>query len=109
MNEGRTPSGWPYPNLDETALARMTLLDPESVDWPRVERTAYLVHQHLRYEYPGPIQDLEQRLMILPVSQYGDQRRVMHRFEVAGPRCDQSEHFDEFGNIVICARMPHVA
>jgi transglutaminase-like putative cysteine protease len=109
MTDGQTPSALPDANLDETALATMTLLDPGSVDWPRVERTAYLVHQHLRYQYPGPIHDLEQRLMILPVSQYGDQRRVIHRFEVAGSQYDQSEQLDEFGNMVISLRMPHVA
>ncbi|MDB5056808.1 MAG: hypothetical protein JWO59_280, partial [Chloroflexi bacterium] len=42
-------------SLDKSALASLDILDPGGVDWPRVERTAYLVHQHLRYEYPGPI------------------------------------------------------
>ena len=82
IDEAAKPRDLPAASLDITDLARLELLDPGGIDWPRVARTAYLVHQHLRYEYPAPIADLEQRLMILPRPRHGDQRRIVHRLEV---------------------------
>jgi transglutaminase-like putative cysteine protease len=87
--------------LDETDLASLNLLEPRDIDWPRVERTVYLVHQHLRYEYAGPIEDLDQRLMILPPAQHGDQRSVMHRLETSIEPAHKREHHDRFGNVVV--------
>ncbi len=43
-----------------------TLLDHAIVDWDRVRRTSYLVDQVLRYEYPGPVENLHQRLVVFP-------------------------------------------
>ncbi|HCI82732.1 MAG TPA: hypothetical protein DHW02_23925, partial [Ktedonobacter sp.] len=57
-----------------TNIASLDLIDHRDVDWQRVQRTAYLIHQHLCYEYPGPIDDLRQVLMIVPPEHYGDQR-----------------------------------
>ena len=85
----------------ETVIASLSLLDHQGVDWARVQRTAYLIHQHLRYDYPGPIYDLSQRLMIVPPEQYGDQRRVVHRLEVSVPTTEIGNEFDEFGNLVL--------
>jgi len=85
----------------ETAIASLDLLDPQNVDWERVHRTAYLIHQHLRYEYPGPVHDLSQLLMIVPPEQYGDQRRVVYRLEVSTPPVEIATQFDEFGNLVL--------
>ncbi len=42
----------------------VTLLDHSTVDWDRVRRTSYLVDQVLRYEYPGPVENLHQRLVV---------------------------------------------
>ena len=78
MKQGR-------PDL-ETAISTIDLLDHQRVDWSRVQCSVYLVHQHLRYEYPGPIKDLHQRLMILPPHQYGDQRLLEHRLSILEQR-----------------------
>lgn len=92
----------------ETEIASLNLLDHQGVDWTRVQRTAYLIHQHLRYDYPGPIYDLSQLLMIVPPEQYGDQRRVIHRLEVSVPTVEIRSEFDEFGNLVLNPIVPTV-
>lgn len=92
----------------ETVIASLDLLDHHSVDWKRVQRTAYLVHQHLRYEYPGPISDLNQRLIIVPAEQYGDQRRVVYRLEVSTSEFETIAQDDEYGNLVLNVRVPQV-
>ncbi len=92
----------------ETVIASLSLLDHQSVDWQRVQRTAYLIHQHLRYDYPGPIANLSQLLMIVPPEQYGDQRRVVYRLEVSTPPTEIASQFDEFGNLVLNPLVPSV-
>jgi len=92
----------------ETVIASLNLLNHQGVDWTRVQRTAYLIHQHLRYDYPGPIYDLSQLLMIVPQEQYGDQRRVVHRLEVSVPTIEIRSEFDEFGNLVLNPIVPTV-
>lgn len=92
----------------ETEIASLNLIDHHDVDWKRVQRTAYLIHQHLRYEYPCPIYDLKQCLMIIPHEYHGDQRRVVHRLEVSVPPVEISERQDEFGNVVLDLYIPHV-
>ncbi len=92
----------------ETNIASLNLINHHDVDWQRVQRTAYLIHQHLRYEYPGPIYDLKQCLMIIPPEFHGDQRRIVHRLEVSVPTVDLSERQDEFGNVVLDLSIPRV-
>jgi transglutaminase-like putative cysteine protease len=96
----------PAASLDTTDLAQLELIDPGSVDWRRVQRIAYLVHQHLRYDYPSPIADLRQRLVILPPPQYGDQRVVMQRLDVTPEPAGRAEVLDEFGNYVVNLEFP---
>ncbi len=93
----------------KTQIATMPLLDHRSVDWKRVQRTAYLLHQQLRYDYPGPIHDLQQRLMLLPPERYGDQRRVVYRLEVSAEQNTVRTYSDDFGNCVIAVHVPEVA
>lgn len=92
----------------ETKIASLNLLDHHGVDWKRVQRTAYLIHQHLRYEYPCPIYDLKQCLMIIPQEYHGDQRRVVHRLDVSVSPLEISERQDEFGNLVLDLYIPYV-
>ena len=84
----------------ETLIAAMGAVDHRQVAWGDVRWTAYLVHQHLRYEYPGEIADLRQRLMIVPRERHGDQRLVTHKLEVSTPAIVQQTQ-DDFGNIVL--------
>jgi len=89
-------------------LSTIEPLNHDQVEWQRVRRTGYLIYQHLHYEYPGPIQDLNQRLMILPPEQYGNQHRIDHRIEVSTPTFELSCRDDEFSNEEINLRVPQV-
>lgn len=92
----------------ESAIASIDLFDYQAVDWPRVQRSAYIIHQHLRYEYPGPIQELQQRLMILPPLRHGDQHLIDHRLTVTNPTVDTTYSTDVFGNTEITVCVPSV-
>lgn len=96
------------PTYLETEIAALDLLDHQGVNWKHVQRTAYLIHQHLRYEYPGPIYDLQQRLMIIPPDTHGDQRCVVHQLDVSAPTVEIFEQEDVFGNIVVNLCVPSV-
>src|SRR5579859_8078141 len=90
----------------ETRIAALNLLDYEGIDWNRVRRTANLIHQHFRYDYPGPVHDLKQRLLIVPPDIYGDQRCIVHRLDVSAHIAETSNHVDEFANHVIDLSIP---
>src|SRR5260370_555488 len=92
----------------ESAIAAIDLFDFQKVDWSRVRHSAYVIHQHLRYDYPGPIQSLHQRLVILPPQQHGDQRLIDHRLTVTNPAIDTTYRVDAFGNTEITVRVPSV-
>ncbi len=85
----------------ETTIATLGTLDHGSIDWAEVRSTAYLIHQHFRYEYTGPIRDLNQRLVIIPPERHGDQRLISHRLEVSSPTSEMRRDIDQFGNLVL--------
>jgi transglutaminase-like putative cysteine protease len=85
----------------ETQIATLDLLDTRGVDWGRVQRTAYLIHQHFRYDYPGPVRDLKQRLLIVPPDVYGDQKCIVHRLEVSADDVETNSEVDAYANRVI--------
>lgn len=88
--------------LDHTDIASLDMLDPVRVDWQRVHRTAYLVHQRLHYEYDGPIRNLRHRLVIVPPARHGDQRLLQRRIEVTPAEgVERVDTTDEFGNTVM--------
>jgi transglutaminase-like putative cysteine protease len=92
----------------ESAITSIDLSECQVVDWPRVQRSVYLVHQHLGYEYPGPIRNLQQRLAILPPQRHGDQCLLDHRLTVTHPLADTAYQTDAFGNTVISCSVPSV-
>ncbi len=92
----------------ETQIAALNLLDHQEIDWKRVQRTAYLIHQHFRYDYPGPVYDLKQRLLIVPPNTYGDQECIVHRLVVSSHVAETSSHVDEFANHVINLHIPSI-
>lgn len=96
-------------SLDDTEVTALPLLDHQAVDWSRVQRTAYLVHQQLRYDYPGPIAELRHQLMIVPPEHFGDQRRIVYQVDVSLPQHARAERLDEFGNVVVEISVPRVA
>lgn len=95
-------------SLDAPGLNALDLLDHRDVPWARVRRSAYLIHQQLRYEYPGPIEALEHHLVVIPPEQVGDQRRLFHQLDVRGATAARAEREDQFGNVVIAVTAPVV-
>lgn len=91
-----------------TQIAALNLLDIQGIDWERVQRTGYLIHQHFRYDYPGPVRELRQRLLILPSETYGDQKRIVHRLDVSAHVAETAGEIDEFGNHVILLHIPSI-
>jgi transglutaminase-like putative cysteine protease len=61
---------------------------------------SYELHQQFRYEYPGPIADLQHRFIVVPPLVYGDQRRVDHELRVSGGLARRWSK-DTFGNMVV--------
>lgn len=92
----------------KTQIAALNLLDIEGIDWERVQRTAYLIHQHFRYDYPGPVRELKQRLLIVPPAIYGDQKCIVHHLDVSAQVAGTASEVDEFGNPVIELRIPSI-
>jgi transglutaminase-like putative cysteine protease len=87
-------------------------IDHRSVDWPRVCRAVYRVRQHYRYTYTGPVSDIHQRLIMIPIDCHGDQRLLAYHLDVRGwdtePR--RTWEADPFGNRigrVAIARVDH--
>jgi transglutaminase-like putative cysteine protease len=76
-------------------------IDHDAIDWPHVERTTSLIHQHFRYEYPGPIRHLRHRLMIVPPDHLDGQRLVTHKLRVSGCDVDMERSYDTFGNVIL--------
>jgi transglutaminase-like putative cysteine protease len=74
-------------------------LADDSVDWPNVAEATYVVRQRYRYDYPAPISDLHHRLIIVPRTRHGDQRRIASRLDVFPHAVTQDGH-DAFGNPV---------
>lgn len=83
------------------SLGAAPTVDHQRVSWSRVRWTAYLIHQHFRYEYPGQIHDLRQRLVIIPPERHGDQRLVTHHLEVSSPTTEVRREIDPYGNLVL--------
>jgi len=71
----------------------------DAVRWSEVVEATYVVQQRFRYDYPGPIADLQHRLMIVPRERHGDQRRVASRLDVSENATMHDAH-DAFGNPV---------
>ena len=88
--------------------APVELIDPRGLDWSRVRRTDYLLHQRLRYEYPGPIEELRQRLIVFPPDLHGNQRLLRRHLQVSVPGPSVREETDAFGNRVCSLYLPRI-
>lgn len=58
-------------------------LSIREIDWSNVDRATFEVRQMLRYEYPGPIADVHQLLMLVPADRMGEQLLLSHELTVA--------------------------
>jgi transglutaminase-like putative cysteine protease len=91
-----------FDNVDVDTIA---FIDEKTIDWAAASEVTYLVYQHIRYEYPGPIANLRQRLMIAPRDAHGGQRRIAERLDVF-PQMPAEAHVDAFGNSVTTLSVP---
>lgn len=93
--------------LDRDALDAMELVEHGEADWGRAARTVCLLRQRVRYDYPGPVSDLRQRLMLVPPARHGGQRRLAWWVDSSEPG-RRSEREDRFSNLVVNFRVPRV-
>ena len=69
-------------------IATLGSIDDDEIDWPNIRQATVLIHQTFRYDYPGPITDLRQRLMVVPPDYHGHQRLATHKLRVSGCNLD---------------------
>ncbi|HTJ74442.1 MAG TPA: transglutaminase family protein [Acidimicrobiales bacterium] len=74
------------------------LVDHAGVDWARVARVRFSLHQRIRYDYGSPALRLHHRLMVLPPTFHGDQRVLSSRVDVTGAEVVVRQCVDTFGN-----------
>jgi transglutaminase-like putative cysteine protease len=82
-------------------IATLGSIDDDEIDWQNVARNTVLIHQTFRYDYPGSIASLRQRLMVVPPDYHDDQRLVTHKLRVSGCDVDTERSYDTFGNVVL--------
>jgi transglutaminase-like putative cysteine protease len=70
-----------------------------AIDWNLVQTATLEVTQSFHYEYPGPVEDLRQLLVLVPPDELPGQRLVSHVIG-ASPAAPVHEGFDRFGNRV---------
>jgi transglutaminase-like putative cysteine protease len=85
-------------------------VDASGIDWSRVRRGAFVIHQRITYRYDGPVRRLRQRLVVLPRQHHGDQWRISRGVQVhdAIPKRVRAD-IDEFGNHIVDIEVPYVA
>jgi transglutaminase-like putative cysteine protease len=77
------------------------VLDHRAVDLDRADRVTFLIEQSFRYDYPGPVQQLRHRLVVLPPARHGDQHLRAHRLDVDGALARRRTRRDVWGNAVV--------
>jgi transglutaminase-like putative cysteine protease len=84
-------------------------VDASGIDWSRVRRGAFVIHQRITYRYDGPVRRLRQRLVVLPREHHGDQWRISRGVQVldATPKRVRAAT-DEFGNHVVDIEVPYI-
>ena len=85
----------------ESLAQSLGAVDHRQIDWTSLRSVAYLVHQRFRYDYPGQIHDLRQRLVIVPPKRHGSQRRIGYRLNVSTEPITGHEERDRYGNLIL--------
>jgi transglutaminase-like putative cysteine protease len=89
-------------------LIHAPVLDHRNVDLDGAGRVTYLLEQSFRYDYPGPVQQLRHRLVVLPPAHHGDQHVRAHRVDVHGAVARRVTRRDVRGNTVVRIRAERV-
>jgi transglutaminase-like putative cysteine protease len=93
--------------LDSSVL-QAPVLDHRGLDLAAARRVRYVLEQSFRYEYDGPVQSLQQRLVIVPPPRHGNQYLRAHRLEVTGASVRRRVGRDAAGNVVAWLRADRV-
>ena len=83
-------------------------LDHRNLDLDGADRVTYLLEQSFRYDYPGPVQQLRHRLVVLPPARHGSQYLRAHRVDVHGAVARRVTRRDARGNTVVQLRAERV-
>ena len=83
-------------------------IDHRNVDLDGADRVTYLLEQNFRYDYPGPVQRLRHRLVVLPPARHGTQHLRAHRVDVHGAVTRRVTRRDARGNTVVLLRAERV-
>ena len=89
-------------------LIHPPVLDHRNVDLDSADRVTYLLEQSFRYDYPGPVQQLCHRLVVLPPVRHGNQHLRAHRVDVHGATARRVTRRDVRGNTVVRLRAERV-
>lgn len=81
-------------------------IDHHGVSWGDVRRVRCQFYHRFHYEYPGPIYDLKQRLVVIPSDQYGTQHLREHSLTVNPTPMSTRQATDHFGNRVLEVEIP---
>lgn len=98
----------PAKRLLHLAPESVEFLDYNTVEWSQVRRSQYWMYQRFHYDYPGPIWNLHQRLMVVPPNQHGDQVMYAHKISVSGSEVNVHSQIDEHGNLVYFLDLPYI-
>ncbi len=81
-------------------------IDHHGLSWRDVTRVRCRFYHRFHYEYPGPIHDLKQRLVVIPADQYGAQHLREHHLTVSPTPISTRQATDHFGNRVLEFEIP---
>lgn len=87
-------------NLPTSIPSSPVFLAHHGIDWSRVRRMRYTCYQRFLYTYPGPVRNLHQKLMVVPLDRYVDQVLCEQHLAIAPHPADVLHDVDEFGNRV---------
>ena len=84
-------------------LLSRPLLDHVGLDLDAAERVTYLLEQSFSYAYAydRPIDSLDHRLVVVPLTRHGNQHRRAHRLDVVGAAVRRRSRLDADGNTVV--------
>ncbi|MEP6987250.1 MAG: transglutaminase family protein, partial [Chloroflexota bacterium] len=81
-------------------------IDHHGLSWRDVNRVRCQFYHRFHYEYPGPIHDLKQRLVVIPADQYGTQQLRKHELSISPTPVSTRQATDHFGNRVLEFEIP---
>lgn len=88
-------------DADVSRSKQAHFIDHMALNWKDVRRTRSLFYQRFQYQYPGPIYNLRQRLVVVPARQYGTQQLCDHHVVVNPAPVSVRQLVDAFGNQVL--------